>query len=525
MEIQYSILSGKIIVYPLLFAAYPVLTLYAINMWQIRFSIIRYSFLVTITAVTIGWIILTQITEDVSKASLVITVLGILFFSYGRVQKGMLARNLTWGKNRYLLPLWWFLALTVIFFIVRFITNFTLINTFLNVASLSIFSILLTHILVSMIQKRIRVQSPMMKKIINQKKLLRPPNPPDIYYIVLDGYMRADVLKQAVGFDNRYMIHKLEDLGFYVARESNSNYPYTMLSIASSLNMDYFFTHDNESDRVTRDYTRTYSLLYDHRVGRMFKDAGYRFIQVVSWWEGTNRSAIADELLTWRPVGEAEEFNRILLGNTAYYALLGKNAQLVQIKDQRQATLYQFNQLAEVGNQSQPTFVFAHIISPHPPYVFGRRGETVMPPEIGWSAESSQAAYLNQLIYLNSKILNLVKRILTTAKVPPVIVLQSDHGWAWAVGWDLYPKISVNEKFDVSQVFGILNAYHLPKLPTQKLYPSISPVNTFRLIFNTYFGTKLKLLTDKSYYSDYYKSPYRFVDVTNKLSQTVIKKL
>jgi len=43
-------------------------------------------------------------------------------------------------------------------------------------------------------------------------------------------------------------------------------------------------------------------------------------------------------------------------------------------------------------------------------------------------------------------------------------------------------------------------------------------VNTFRQIFNLYFNASLRLLPDESYYSDYYKSPYRFQNVTNQLS-------
>jgi hypothetical protein len=45
-----------------------------------------------------------------------------------------------------------------------------------------------------------------------------------------------------------------------------------------------------------------------------------------------------------------------------------------------------------------------------------------------------------------------------------------------------------------------LNAYYLPGYKN-KLYPSISPVNTFRLIFDSYFGGKYDMLPDVAYYS------------------------
>ena len=49
------------------------------------------------------------------------------------------------------------------------------------------------------------------------------------------------------------------------------------------------------------------------------------------------------------------------------------------------------------------------------------------------------------------------------------------------------------------------------------LYDSISPVNTFRLVFNYYFDTNYELLNDLSYYITGYKEPYKFTDVTDRV--------
>ena len=65
---------------------------------------------------------------------------------------------------------------------------------------------------------------------------------------------------------------------------------------------------------------------------------------------------------------------------------------------------------------------------------------------------------------------------------------------------------------------GILNAYYLPDLDNNPLYPSITPVNSFRLVFNLYFGTDLELLPDRIYV--YYPGrPYTFYDITERLWQ------
>jgi hypothetical protein len=61
---------------------------------------------------------------------------------------------------------------------------------------------------------------------------------------------------------------------------------------------------------------------------------------------------------------------------------------------------------------------------------------------------------------------------------------------------------------------GILNAYYFPeKQPV--FYPTITPVNTFRLLFDTYFDESYPLLDDLSYFSSY-KDPYNFTEIPNE---------
>ena len=61
----------------------------------------------------------------------------------------------------------------------------------------------------------------------------------------------------------------------------------------------------------------------------------------------------------------------------------------------------------------------------------------------------------------------------------------------------------------------ILNALYLPDDGAAELYDSMTPVNTFRVIFNTYFDTDFDLLEDRSYLATY-EQPYDFLDVTDK---------
>jgi len=99
-------------------------------------------------------------------------------------------------------------------------------------------------------------------------------------------------------------------------------------------------------------------------------------------------------------------------------------------------------------------------------------------------------AYINQVKFANKEMLSVIDMLLMDSKRPPVIIIQGDHGPP--------PEISLT----YSEKMPILNAYYLPgKQAEQMLYPSISPVNTFRVILNSYFGKNLPLLEDKSYYA------------------------
>ena len=76
----------------------------------------------------------------------------------------------------------------------------------------------------------------------------------------------------------------------------------------------------------------------------------------------------------------------------------------------------------------------------------------------------------------------LVEEILAKSDVPPIIILQGDHG----VWWE-------SEEHRTE----ILNAYYLPGEGSKLLYKTISPVNSFRVVFNLYFGTDYELLDDR----------------------------
>jgi hypothetical protein len=135
-----------------------------------------------------------------------------------------------------------------------------------------------------------------------------------------------------------------------------------------------------------------------------------------------------------------------------------------------------------------PKFVFAHIVSPHPPFIFSPDGEFVV-------TDATDPGYPNQIQYLNKRLVPMVQNIIKQSATPPIIILQADHGW------------------DHEVRMANFMALYFPGGGISNLYPTLTPINIFRLVFNTYFGQNFPLLADDSYYSDDYAS-FNYTNVT-----------
>ena len=118
-------------------------------------------------------------------------------------------------------------------------------------------------------------------------------------------------------------------------------------------------------------------------------------------------------------------------------------------------------------------------------------------------------AYLEQLQYASKKILEIVDQTLENSTKEPVIIVMSDHGFRPGIDW----KNPSDENYRAA--FNNLGAYYLPN-QMDKLPETISGVNIFRIIFNSYLGTEYELLEDKHFWFDPDR-PFDYTDVADKL--------
>ena len=342
----------------------------------------------------------------------------------------------------------------------------------------------------------------------------------DIYFIVVDGYARSDILQEMYGFDNSEFVAYLEERGFVVPASSVSNYPATHLSIASMLNMDYVQTF---SPGLEENYSRwLMSSFIDHsRVRALLEQQGYTTVSISTNWSITD-NATTDVYLHSYPV-MLTDFESFILGSTPlnlFEPLLGTIASIPSLESQRKIVLYDFDALAAVSDLPGPKFVFAHIVSPHPPFVFDRNGNPVDmlhsfsfkdADEYPGSREEYRQRYLEQLQFVNYKLQRTIEVILAQSKAPPIIILQADHGSGLFVDFASSNNTCIKERFSP------FAAYYLPDQEEHSIPPDVSAVNVFRMIFNEYFGAGLPILESRQYFYNKPVSFYEFEDVTARL--------
>ena len=302
---------------------------------------------------------------------------------------------------------------------------------------------------------------------------------PDIYLIVLDGYGREDVLRSWYGYDNGPFLDSLQERGFYVADDSYSNYSMTYLSMAATLNMTYL------ADDIPYDYAAADRLVEDAAVMHELQARGYEYVALETEFWVTANAPLADAVFS-RGSFESE-FERLVFESS----ILGS---VVPARPRHEATLNAFEDVASVAQMPETTFTFAHMLVPHPPFMFAADG-SVLPYSNDLAAAFEVGPYVEQLRFVNDRVVQLIDRILAASDEPPVIVIQGDHGP------QAFPYATPAERY--WERHAILNAMLVPESVRDDLYPGISSVNTFRVLLGGLFGADLPLLEDRVFYNWY----------------------
>jgi hypothetical protein len=496
------------ILHPFLFALYPPLALLASNILQIRPVDAIRSLVVFLLGSILIYVIVRLILKDDKRSGVVSSIIIISFSTYGQIYsylEGIQVFDLNLGRHRFLLPIWLIFTILFLFLTLRnrksLLRETKVLNVFAAILiALPLFQLGYTTISIA---RNSQLNSAAVKNLEGHTGIVTEVKP-DVYYIILDMYARDDILLERYKYDNSDFLTELEEMGFKIGRCSVTNYNMTELSMASSFNMEYLQTLGKQYSAGNSDRSGLPSLIHYSRVRQIFEEMGYQFINFETGFTFTEIRD-ADQFLvpSYQALKASQAgisingFESMLARTTGLSALLDAQARwfspVADALDTRKAhvirELFVLDTLPKLATEPSPKFVYAHILIPHPPFVFSRQGVNINYPgndgatPKGPTPKDYASGYRNQLDYINNRIIPILNEIIQNSVTPPIIILQGDHG--------VDPKRTY-----------ILNAYYLPGASSEVFYPSISPVNTFRLVLNEYFNGDYEYLEDINYASN-----------------------
>ncbi|MDQ3881343.1 MAG: hypothetical protein M3295_09775, partial [Chloroflexota bacterium] len=483
------------VIHPLLLAAYPVVFLYTRNLpEQITIDSLLNPLLVVLAITAFVQLLWFIGLRDLYRAGLATSLLVALVFSFGHVGEAL---QKTFTAPGQLLAVWAVIACFGIVLITQAPSRIARGATrALNVVAVVL---VVTNVVPIIDYQLHNLGDPTSATAVisvragTQGSVDRRP---DIYFIILDRYAGAETLDETYGFDNSEFLDALRDRGFYVADDALANYTKTAMSITSTLSLDYL---DREAllakAESPGDYGPLHELLQNgEEVQRFLKSQGYTYVHLGSWWGPTWQNKLAD--VTYR-YGSLSEFGSVLYASTVLPALddpWQPPEPAIQYWRDRckcaQNALYQFDRLPKIAELRGPKFVFAHILFPHDPYVIDRYGNLLTEQQA--NARSRELNYTDQVRYANSRMLPIIDHLLAGPDgSDPVIILAADEG--------PFPvRYAADQKhFDwreatlaeLEEKYRILDTFYLPGVEdpaTVGLHRRITPVNTFRIVFNTY---------------------------------------
>lgn len=372
------------------------------------------------------------------------------------------------------------------------------------------------------------------------------PDKPDIYYIVLDRYVSQSVLKEQFNFDNSDFLNYLTSQGFYTDPDAYSSFPFTTMSLSSTLSASY------NSDQANKFSTAAYQTvqpfhdtIHKSPVIKQLKSYGYSYYHIGTWYEATSIAPLADHY--FQPDGQLTLFNRrITLTNFdknkffkgIFHLLVPRTFSIGKFtifsfhqEEASHVVLSSFQLLKDLAaEKSGGRFIFAHILCPHYPYYFNADGSRSSDPLINNNGKPLKQKLTDQIQFVNSQMKIIIDSINKNSQDQAIIILQSDEGeypiyfndgdfWLNAESAHRYVDMRTWSDKNLKQKLGILAAYHLPRVSEESLKTGADSVNIFRLVLNSYFGNNLPYLPKCHYaYPEGREKAFLFTDITQRLT-------
>lgn len=320
---------------------------------------------------------------------------------------------------------------------------------------------------------------------------------PSVYLLVLDEYAGAETLKDRFSYLNDGFYTKLEDLEFKILKHTHSNYQYTALSIASTLNGNYIQLKKDVPVYSPESFKVAMSTVYNNQTVETFRRLGYSIknYSPFSMREHTSRYSNRFLHTDYWLILYSTFFDRVI--EMAPYFLarrMGSEKKLEKLFARQINLSLEITDNVLKGSlkkETKPTFTYIHLMMPHAPYAADSTGKVNLPFLTSKSANKTQRmnAYLQYLVFTNNIVGDFLTKLKANTKGEAVILLMSDHG--------LRDPSIVS---DANSKFNNLNAVFLPEGYSGEWHDGMSNVNQFRVLFSSLTKQKIPLLKDSLVY-------------------------
>jgi len=335
----------------------------------------------------------------------------------------------------------------------------------------------------------------------------------DVFYLVFDAFGSQVTFDNMYGYDGIDLVGELTKKGFRVINDGQPNYNQTVFSVPSALNMNTIqnlisdLQLPNEYQFSTT-YLSNHNILFD-----FFESKGY---DTVTFSTGNRFSEITTSNFYLSPSNLPDPYYEKIIDSSFLSLFYWKD----QYKWHIEKVSFTLQKIKEIDSIKEPVFVYAHVMIPHPPFVFDKDGSVQIPEKKFIQFDNSdfiktddRANYLTgyraQVEFAATQILEIVDSI-RNKNPNAVIIIQGDHGPG-----AYFDQLNLDNS-NLDERGHILNAYYFPDGDYSLINDDITPINSFRVVLNKYFGTDLPFLENRTFFSTY-DNPYLFVDVTDRL--------
>lgn len=331
------------------------------------------------------------------------------------------------------------------------------------------------------------------KKYLNTFKnfsSLRAGEKPSVFFLLFDMYPSDSVCKKYLHFDNTDLNAFLKQKDFFVTGNAHALYEETYYSLGSTLSLKPL---DYLNDNRIQDYKKKLIALKNIEYSTVpvsFERSGYIF-RNYSVFNLRGKTSPLQFNLNYHlenALTASTFYNRLYESIEPDFILANRNIDIRFLKSSWSQKVKkdlftlnnEFNLLMDnYPKTNKPSFNYFHFMMPHPPLIYDSSGkENSVKDMYGYNGfDKTIANYTGFIKYTNNELKRMVNKIFAQAGKNVIIIIQGDHGYR-----------GYSERFPDELRSGILNAVYLPGKNYTNFNDSISPIQTFQLVFKNQFG-------------------------------------